>query len=145
MIHYTVLNIINKRSKCPLVKAASGNPNNNSTARAKKFCHYCNYSDRKYWTHNTEEYYLKKPARESNAIKALQKEFNKVKSLLKNLKKNKDSDSESELLLQDRHTLNAANKTKINSKRLECESRTQSTDSINRLDRLISKNKNKYK
>ena len=48
-------------------------------------------------------------------------------------------------MLRDRHTLNAANKTKTNAKRLECESRPQSTDSINRLDRLISRNKNKYK
>ena len=66
--------VINKRSKRPLMKAASGSPKNHSTARVKKFCQHCKDSDRKYWTHNTEECYLKKPARESNAIEALQKE-----------------------------------------------------------------------
>ena len=41
--------------------------------------------------------------------------------------------------------LNAANKVKINPKELESESQTRSVSSINKLDRLVSKNKNKYK
>ena len=48
-------------------------------------------------------------------------------------------------MLQDRRMLNAADKTKTKSEGLECESRTQSKNSINKLDRLINRNKNKYK
>ena len=41
--------------------------------------------------------------------------------------------------------LNAADKTETKSEGLERESRTRSKNSINKLDRLISRNKNKYK
>ena len=41
--------------------------------------------------------------------------------------------------------LNAADKIKTKSEGPEFESRTQSKNSINKLDRLISRNKNKYK
>ena len=85
-----------KRGKHPPARAAFGNPKNQTTFRTKKFCQHCKDSNGKYWTHNTEDCYFKKPARESNAIKALKKEFNKLKDVLKNLKKHKDSDSDSE-------------------------------------------------
>ena len=88
--------VINKRSKRPSVKTALESPKNHNTARVKKFCQYCKDNNRKYWTHNTKECYLKKPAKESNAIETLQKEFNEVKNMLKNLKKSKDSDSDSD-------------------------------------------------
>ena len=48
-------------------------------------------------------------------------------------------------MLHTKDKLNAANKTKINFKKLESESQTRSANSVNKLDRLISKNKNKYK
>ena len=48
-------------------------------------------------------------------------------------------------MLHIKDKLNAANKVKINPKELESESQTKSVSSINKLDRLISKNKNKYK
>ena len=88
--------VSHKRSKRPPAKAAFGNLKNQTTVRTKKFCQHCNDSNGKYWTHNMEDCYFKKPARESNAIEALQKEFNKLKDVLKNLKKHKDSDSNSE-------------------------------------------------
>ena len=85
-----------KRSKPLPTKVPSEIPKSHSTPRVSKFCQYCKDNNRKYWTHNTEECYLKKPARESNAIKALQKEFSEVKDMLKSLKKNKNSDSDSD-------------------------------------------------
>ena len=88
--------VSHKRGKRPPARAAFGNPKNQTTFRTKKFCQHCKDSNGKYWTHNTEDCYFKKPARESNAIKALKKEFNKLKDVLKNLKKHKDSDSDSE-------------------------------------------------
>ena len=88
--------VFNKRSKRPPTRTASESPKNHSTARVSKFCQYCKDNNRKYWTHNTEECYLKKPAKELNAIEALQKEFNEVKNMLKSLKKSKDSDSDSD-------------------------------------------------
>ena len=88
--------VVNKRSRRPPTKTTSENPKNHSTSRVIKFCQYCKDNNRKYWTHDTEECYFRKPNKESNAIESLQKEFNEVKSLLKNLKKNKDSDSDSD-------------------------------------------------
>ena len=85
-----------KRSKPLPTKVPSEIPKSHSTPRVSKFCQYCKDNNRKYWTHNTEECYLKKPARESNAIEALQKEFSEVKNMLKSLKKNKNSDSDSD-------------------------------------------------
>ena len=88
--------VSHKRSKRPPAKAAFENPKNQTILMTKKFCQHCKDSNGKYWTHNMEDCYFKKPAKESNAIKALQKEFNEIKDLLKNLKKNKDSNSDSE-------------------------------------------------
>ena len=83
----------NKRKRATTTPEA---PKSASTARPKKFCQHCKDNNRKYWTHNTEECYLKKPAKESNAIEALQKEFSEVKDMLKSLKKKKGSDSDSD-------------------------------------------------
>ena len=68
--------VVNKRSKHLPTKTALESPKNCGTARVSRFCQYCKDNNRKYCTHNTEECFLKKPAKESNAIKALQKEFN---------------------------------------------------------------------
>ena len=48
-------------------------------------------------------------------------------------------------MLHNKDKLNAANKTEIKLKRLESESQTKSAHSVNKLDWLISKNKNKFK
>ena len=85
-----------RRNKCPHARAAFGGPTNQTVARIKKFCQHCKDSNGKYWTHNTADCYFKKPAKESNAIEAVQKELNEVKDLLKSLKKRTDSASDSE-------------------------------------------------
>ena len=81
--------VSHKRGKHPPTKAAFGNPKNQTTIRTKMFCQHCKDSNGKYWTPNTEDCYLKKPARESNAIQALQKEFNELMDVLKNRKQQK--------------------------------------------------------
>ena len=85
-----------KRNKRPYTRAAFGGPTNQTVARIKKFCQHCKDSNGKYWTHNTADCYFKKPAKESNAIEAVQKELNEVKDLLKSLRKRMDSASDSE-------------------------------------------------
>ena len=72
-----------RRNKRPYARSATGGPMSQTTARIKKFCQHCKDSNGKYWTHNTVDCYFKKPAKESNAIKAVQKELDKVKSLIK--------------------------------------------------------------
>ena len=85
-----------RRNKRPHARAAFGGPTNQTVARIKKFCQHCKDSNGKYWTHDTADCYFKKPAKESNAIEAVQKELNEVKDLLKSLKKRTDSASDSE-------------------------------------------------
>ena len=84
------------RPKRPWARASTGDNSNQSTLRNKKFCQYCKDNKGKYWTHNTADCYFKKPAKESNALEAVHKELDKVKNLIKNLKKGSDSDSDDE-------------------------------------------------
>ena len=84
-----------RRNKRPYARAFAGGTISQPTARIKKFCQHCKDNNGKYWTHNTVDCYLKKPSKEANAIKAVQKELDN-KSLIKSLKKRLDSDSDSE-------------------------------------------------
>ena len=79
--------------KRPWARASTVSNNNQFTLRVKKFCQHCKDN---YWTHNTANCYFKKPMKEANANEAVQKELDKVKNLIKNLKKRLDSDSDNE-------------------------------------------------
>ena len=70
--------------------------------KTKKYCSHCKESDGKYWTHDTDQCFVKdkaaKAKKESNVIEAMQKELRDMKALYKKLKKskkNKDDDSDS--------------------------------------------------
>ena len=65
-----------RRNKHLYTRAAFGGPTNQTVARIKKFSQHCKDSNGKYWDHDTADFYFKKPAKESNAIETVQKEFN---------------------------------------------------------------------
>ena len=67
-----------------------------SSPNDRKFCQHCKDSDGKWWTHNTDECYFKKPRKEANAIEAVHKEIDDLKGLIKSLKKKVDSDDDDE-------------------------------------------------
>ena len=67
-----------------------------SSPNNRKFCQHCKDSDGKWWTHNTDECYFKKPRKEVNAIEAVHKEIDDLKGLIKSLKKKVDSDDDDE-------------------------------------------------
>ena len=67
-----------------------------TSPKSRKFCQHCKDSDGKWWTHNTEECYFKKPRREANAIQAVHKEIDDLKGIIKSLRKKVDSDDDSE-------------------------------------------------
>ena len=54
-----------------------------SSPKSRKFCQYCKDNDGKWWTHNTKDCYFKKPRKETNAIKAVHKEIDDLKSVIK--------------------------------------------------------------
>ena len=85
-----------RRNKCPYTRAFAGGTISQPTARIKKFCQHCKDNNGKYWTHNTVDCYLKKPSKEANAIKSVQKELDEVKSLIKNLRKRLHRNSDNE-------------------------------------------------
>ena len=85
-----------RRNKCPYARAFAGGTISQPTARIKIFCQHCKDNNGKYWTHNIADCYLKKPSKEANAIKSVQKELDEVKNLIKSLKKRSGSDSNSE-------------------------------------------------
>ena len=81
-------------SKREYARISSGGKQSNS--RGRKFCQICKDSNGKYWTHDTANYYFKKPNRETNTIEAIHKEIYGLKGMIKDLKKKADSDSDSD-------------------------------------------------
>ena len=63
-----------RRNKRLHARAAFEGPKKQTITRIKKFCQHCKDSNGKYWTHDTADCYFKKPAKESNAIKTVQKD-----------------------------------------------------------------------
>ena len=64
----------------------------------KKFCQYFKDNRGKYWTHNTDECFVKdsKSKKETNKMEDLQKEVNEMRNLVKGLKKKIGSDSDTD-------------------------------------------------
>ena len=71
-----------------------------SYRKQKKYCSHCKEHGGKYWTHDTEECFLKNKGKESNAIEDMQKDISEMRNLIKGLKDQKkkavhsDSDSD---------------------------------------------------
>ena len=88
-----------RRTQRPYARPTSGYQGGKPTGRVKKFCQYCKENNGKYWTHNTEECFMKDKAnnvkKESNAMEDMQKEMNEMRNLVKGLKKKLGSDSDS--------------------------------------------------
>ena len=83
-----------QKNKRPYARTSMGGKQSNP--RNRKFCQYCKDNNGKWWTHNTTKCYLKKPEKEVNAIETVQKELDKVKNLIKNLRKRSHNNSDSE-------------------------------------------------
>ena len=70
-----------------------------SVRNTEKYFQYCKDSDGKYWTHITDKLFVKdkanKAKKESHVIETMQKEPHKMKAFYKNLKRPKDSISDS--------------------------------------------------
>ena len=68
-------------------------------SRQKKFYQTCRDTNRKYWTHNTEDYFVKQQAekekKEANSMGTPQKQLVDINDLVKGLKKKIDSNGES--------------------------------------------------
>ena len=67
--------------------------------KVKKFCQNCKDSNGKYWTHDTDECFVKdkadKAKKEANAMDAMQKQMSEMSDLVKGLKKKLESDGDS--------------------------------------------------
>ena len=88
-----------RRTKRPYARSNSGRQGGQTSGKVKKFCQHCKDNNGKYWTHDTEECFFKtkaSKAKESNSMEDLQKELNKMRSLIKSFKKKISSDSNSD-------------------------------------------------
>ena len=54
-----------RRNKRPHSRTSAGGSNSQSANRVKRFCQHCKDNNRKYWTHNTVDCYLKNLIRKS--------------------------------------------------------------------------------
>jgi hypothetical protein len=77
-----------------------GRPGKFSKKKEKKFCQNCKDADGKYWTHDTDECFVKEKAekakKEANAMQNMQKQMAEMSDLVKGLKKKLESDGESD-------------------------------------------------
>ena len=84
-------------------RSNSGPPDGGSgtqSTRVRRFCQYCKDSNGKYWTHDTVDCFIKSRAEkakgETNALEAVHKELNEMRSLVKSTKRKMGSDSDTE-------------------------------------------------